>query len=114
MQDTALLKGSKALQQPFTSARSSFNGRRIVLADPASAHRRSYRLNFKCKAVAEISAEQEAIERRGEASCCMLLPGLGSSGKLLVCRRAWRPGPADQQLRRHRIRCCPTLLGAAC
>jgi hypothetical protein len=71
MQDACLLRGSKSLQRPFTSARSSFNGRRMAAANFSAQQRRSYRLGFTCKAVAEISAEQEAIERRGE-----LAPGM--------------------------------------
>ena len=72
MQDASLLKGSKSIQRPFTAARSSFAGRKLPSPGAAFQQRRSYRQGLKCTAVAQVSAEQEAIERRGELALCMV------------------------------------------
>ncbi|GAB4816935.1 hypothetical protein N2152v2_003981 [Parachlorella kessleri] len=71
MQDASLLKGSKGLQRPFTAARSSFAGRRLPPSGAAFQQRRSHRQGLKCTAVAQVSAEQEAIERRAREAATL-------------------------------------------
>lgn len=107
MSDSLLLKGSRALQRPFTATRSGFHGQQIAPV-PGSSTRKTPRLNFKCKAVAEVSSEQDAIARRGEPrtrKCRTALRHMRA-----VCRLATRsPRAVPQLLLAPHLRMHPTL-----
>lgn len=84
-----MLKGAMA---PLSSARSAFHGRRSALLGDPSLQRRSYRKNLKCRAVAEVSADQEALEKRGEQTGAGAGGRVGGAGERLESVQAPRGG----------------------